>query len=336
MPRMGRILLAAAAAPAVAVCLIASAALAETARPAQTPGPTSKTFELSGGRFTEVATTKPETLPKPDPALKHIEAILDRQDFRGARNEALDWALANKGDPNYDEALFLIAQAFNGGGDPVKAFYYCDAVMDGYPASAYYTAALQLQYDIADGLLGGRHIKILGLRIFSGTDEGIEMMFRIQQRAPGDPLAEKSLRRTADFYFSQGDFDLAADAYGAHVKAYPRDPNLTDILLRQAFSNYAQFTGVRFDPTPLVNARSQMQDMIDKYPDVAQRENLQSFVDSIDKTLARKLYVTADFYRRTGKPEAQRTVLAVLVKQYPQSDEAQQAKTTLDRTILEK
>ena len=317
---MGRIL------PAAVVALSMSAAVSTATLAA---GPTSRTFELNDGRFTEVPTTNPDTLPKPDPALRHIAALLDRQDFRGARYEALDWALAHKGDPNYDQVLYLLAQAFNGSNETLKAFYYCDALMDGYPASQYYTAALQLQYDIADQLLSGRKLKALGLSIFSGTDEGIEMMFRIQQRAPGDPLAEKALRRTADFYFATGDFDLAADAYGAHAKQYPRDPDLPEILLRQAFSNYAQFTGVKFDPTPLVNARSQMVDLIDKYPDVARRENLQSFVDSIDKTLARKLWVTADFYRRTGKPTAQRTVLAVLVKQYPQSDEAQQARTIL-------
>jgi len=101
------------------------------------------------------------------------------------------------------------------------------------------------------------------------------------------------------------------------------------MMLRQAFSNYAQFTGIKFDPTPLVNARSQMEDLIDAYPDVATRENIPSFVDAIDKTLARKLWVTADFYRRTDKPDAEKTVLNVLVKQYPQSDEAQQARKVL-------
>jgi outer membrane assembly lipoprotein YfiO len=142
-------------------------------------------------------------------------------------------------------------------------------------------------------------------------------------------MAERALRRTADYYFADGQFDLAADAYGAHAKAYPRNPNLPEILLRQAFANYAQFTGVRFDPTPLVDARAQMLELINRYPEVAERENIASFVDSIDKTLARKLWVTADFYRRTNKPVAQKQVLEVLVKEYPQTDEAQNARQML-------
>ena len=313
--------------------LISSTAYAQTTTPdAATQAahaPASRTFELTGDRFTEVPSTDPATLPKPDPRLKQIESVIDRHDFSTAEAETLGWLLAHKGDPNYDFALYLMAESVNGDDDALRAFYYCDELMDGYPGSAYFTPALQLQYDIGDSLLNGRLLKVFGLRLLDGTDEGVEMMFRVQQRSPGSPLAERALLRTADFYFNDGEFDLAADAYGAHIKDYPRDPNLPEVLLRQAYSNYAQFTGVRFDPTPLVNARSQMEDLINKYPDIAARENLPSFIDAIDKTLARKLWVTADFYRRTGKPQAQRTILKVLVAEYPQSDEAQQAKAFL-------
>lgn len=289
-----------------------------------------KTFELNDGRFTEVPTTNPAELPKPDPTLQRIETLIDRKQFAAADKESLNWLLARRGDPNYDLGLYLHAQALNGNGDPIKAFYYCDQLLDTYPASAYYAQGLELQYNLAESLLSGRKLSFAGLKILDGSDDGIEMMFRIQQRSPGSPLAERALRRTADYYFASGDFDLAADAYGAHASAYPRNPNLPEILLRQAFSNYAQFTGVKFDPTPLVNARQQMSNLIAQYPQIAQRENIPSFVDSIDQTLARKLWVTADFYKRTNKPDAVSNTLKVLVKAYPQSDEAQRARVILE------
>lgn len=291
--------------------------------------PTSRTFELTGGRFAEVPATNPASLPKPDPTLKLAELLLDRGDYAAARGTALKWLLDHKTDPNYDRGLYVMAQAVNGLDDPIRAFYYCDQLMDAYPGSEYFRPALELQYVMGDSLLNGRPLKLGFLPGLDGTDEGVEMMFRIQTRSPGSPLAERALRRTADFYFADGQFDLAADAYAAHIKSYPRDPKLTEILVKQSFANYAQFTGVRFDPTPLVNARAQMQDLINKYPDVARQENMPSFVDAIDKTLARKLLVTADFYKRTSRPEAQKLVLRVLTQQYPQSDEAQQAKKQL-------
>lgn len=288
-----------------------------------------KTFELNEGRFTELPSTNPGPPPKPDPALKRVETLIDRRSFSSARREALAWLLAHKRDDNRGLGLYLMAQAENGSGNPLEAFYYCDELLDTYPASPYYPAALELQYQLGDSLFNGRKLKLLGVPMMDGTDEGIEMMFRIQQRSAGSPIAERALRRTADYYFADGQFDLAADAYGAHAKAYPRNPNLPEILLRQAFANYAQFTGLKYDPTPLVNARSQMVELVNKYPEVAQRENIPSFVESIDKTLARKLFQTADFYRRTHKPTAEKQVLEVLVKEYPQTDEAQQARRML-------
>lgn len=308
-------------------CFLTALALAASAVLAQQP--TSRTFELTGGRFAEVPTTDPASLPKPDPVLKRIELLLDRRDHSAAKSTAVRWLQEHKTDPNYDQGLYLAAQAWNGLDEPVKAFYYCDQLMDSFPGSAYFRPALELQFNIGNSLLNGRRMQFLGLYGLDGTDEGVEMMFRIQTRSPGSPLAEQALRRTADFYFADGQFDLAADAYAAHVKSYPRDPNLPEVLVKQAFANYAQFTGTRFDPTPLVNARAQMQDLINKYPDVAKRENMPSFVEAIDKTLARKLLVTADFYRRTDKPAAQKVVLRVLTQSYPQSDEAQQAKKML-------
>ncbi len=288
-----------------------------------------KTFELTDGRFTDVTATNAATQPKPDATLKRIEGLIDRKQFAAAEKDSLAWLLSHRADPNYDLGLYLHAVALNGNGDPIKAFYYADQLLDTYPASAWFQQALELQYNMGDSLLNGRKLSLFGLKFLEGESEGIEMMFRIQQRSPGAPLAERALRRTADYYFSSGEFDLASDAYGAHASTYPRNPNLPEILLRQAFSNYAQFTGVKFDPTPLVNARAQMNELIAKYPEVAKRENLQSFIDSIDKTLARKLWVTADFYKRTDKPEAAKSTLQLLVREYPQTDEAQQAKQRL-------
>jgi outer membrane assembly lipoprotein YfiO len=290
-----------------------------------------KTFELNNGRFTELPSTQPVNVP-PDATLKRIEQLIDRGNPGAAKREALPWLLANRTKPNYDLGLFLMAQALNGDEEPVKAFYYCDELLDTYPASPYYARALDLQYNMADSLLGGRKLKLIGIKFMDGTDEAVEMMFRIQQRAPGSPLAERSLRRTADYYFADGQFDLAADVYGAYAKSYPRSPDIAEILLRQAFSNYAQFTGVRFDPTPLVNARAQFAALIAQYPEVARRENLQGFIDSIDKTLARKLWVTADYYRRTDRFTAEKTILQTLVRDYPQSDEAQRARVLLGQT----
>jgi outer membrane assembly lipoprotein YfiO len=203
--------------------------------------------------------------------------------------------------------------------------------MDEYPESQLYYAALEKQFDIADAYLDGYKNRFLGIAMFSAEGDGVEMLYRIQQRSPGSPLAEKALLRSADYYYFDGQYDLAGDAYGFYVRQYPRSPVIAQVRLRRAFANYAQFRGLRFDATPLVDARAQLVEVISTYPELAREERIPTFVERIDQSFAAKLYVTADFYRRTRDPRAAVYLYRFLVDTYPESSEAARARQWLQK-----
>ena len=144
------------------------------------------------------------------------------------------------------------------------------------------------------------------------------MLYRIQQRSPGSPLAEKALLRTADYYYREAEFDLASDAYAVFARAYPRSPEVPRVRLRQAFANYAQFRGLKFDVTPIIDAREQLLAIQQQYPALAAEENLQPVIERIDATFARKIFVTGDFYERTHEPRAAAYQYKFLLKTYPE------------------
>ena len=58
-----------------------------------------------------------------------------------------------------------------------------------------------MQYRIADRFLDGYKRRFIGIAMFTAQEEAVEMLYRIQSRSPGSPLAEKAMLRTADFYF---------------------------------------------------------------------------------------------------------------------------------------
>jgi outer membrane assembly lipoprotein YfiO len=163
----------------------------------------------------------------------------------------------------------------------------------------------------------------------SQTDEAIDMPYRIQEKSPGSALAERAMLRTADYYYNTGQFDLSADVYSAFLRSYPRSPDVPRVRLRRAFSSYAQFRGTRFDATPLIEARAQMEDLKVKYPEMAQEVNVQKFIDDINTTLAQKLMVTAEFYLRTGHPQAAAVTYREVMATYTDAKEAQQAEAAL-------
>jgi outer membrane protein assembly factor BamD (BamD/ComL family) len=103
------------------------------------------------------------------------------------------------------------------------------------------------------------------------------------------------------------------------------------VKLRQAFANYAQFRGLRFDATPLVDARAQLREIVAAYPDLAAEEGLPSVLERIDRTFAEKAYATADFYRRTHAPQAAAFTYRYLIDAYPNTPEAAKAQQALAR-----
>jgi outer membrane protein assembly factor BamD (BamD/ComL family) len=284
-----------------------------------------KTWEFAGGgQWPQVATPSTHAAA-PDPTLDRVEQMLRDGRNKSAAKLAIAWFLSHKSSPQTDRALYLTAQAWYQYGDRVKSFYYLDQLMDEHPESRFYGPALEKQYQIADGYLAGYKRRFLGVPAFHAYDEAIEMLYRIQQRSPGSQLAEKSLLRTANYYFADQQYDFAADTYAAFMRTFPRSPQAQRAKLRYAYALYAQFRGPKFDASPVIDAREQLREVIARYPQLASEENLPELVAQLDRNLARKLNWTADFYRRTNEPIGAAYTYRYLAKAYPQTPEGQRA-----------
>jgi outer membrane protein assembly factor BamD (BamD/ComL family) len=280
--------------------------------------PASQTTEYAGhGQWRQISTPSPEPELIDDPTLDRVEQLVDARQIADAHALLSPWLKEHPKAPDRDRGLFLLAEIYFQQDDRLTAFYHLDELMDNYPSSRFFGLALQKQYAIGDAFLSGHKRKFLGLHILGAEDEGIEILYRVQERSPGSALAERALLRTADFYFRGSQFDLAADAYGAFARSYPRSPDVSYVKLREAFSSLAQFRGARYDSTPLLDARAQFADFLEKYPALAAQENVRERIDRIDNTLADKLYLTGDFFVRTHKPIAAAYVYRYALQRYP-------------------
>jgi outer membrane protein assembly factor BamD len=254
--------------------------------------------------------------------LDRAERLLGKHHWQSAHDLIVPWLKTHPKASDRDRAVFLLAEVYYQNGDRIRAFYHLDELMDDFPESRLFLPALQLQYDIAAAYLDGFNDTFLGMPIVPMTDEGIEMLYRIQERSPGSPLAEKALKRTADYYFNTSQFDLARDAYGAFVRGYPRSPLVPQVRLREAFASLAEFRGARFDATSLIDARAQFKEIQAQYPDLAADANVAGWIDRIDSDLAHKAYMTADFYQRTNHPRGAVYLYRYVIDTYPNSHEA--------------
>lgn len=308
--------------PAMLVLLWCSVASAQT----------TQTWEYTGGKWTQVAGASNATTRSADSAtLDRVAELIVGNKNQEAFKLDVKWLLAHKTDPQRDRALFMAARALYQYGDRIKAYYYLDELMDECPDSHLFAQALELQYDIANAYLEGYKRRFCGVPMFHAYEEAIEMLFRIQQRSPGSPLAEKALLRTANWYYNDRQYDFAADTYATYIRTYPRSPDIPRIKLRRAYATYAQFRGPKFDATPVIDAREQLREIVFMYPELAAEENIPSMLEQLDRNLARKLYWTGDFYRRTNDPRGAAYTFKYLAKAYTNTDEAEQAKVALSK-----
>jgi outer membrane assembly lipoprotein YfiO len=308
------------------LCAVSCLLLASVAK-----GIENQTWEFRDGRWLEMATTSPTTAPDvADPQLDRAEQLLVLQNHHEAKKILILWVHTHfRHAPNRDRAIFLLSEVFFQEDDRFKSFFYCDELMDEYPESNLFPAALQKQFDIADAYLNGYKDKFLGMRILDEGSEGVQMMWRIQQRSPGSPLAEKAMLRTGDYYFSDRDYDLAEDVYNTYVHNYPLSPEVPRVKLRAAFSSLAQFRGVKFDVSNLIDARAQLMEIQRNYPELAAEENVQTVLDQIDSAFCKKLLDTGEFYQRTHEPRGAVYEYRFLAEAYPSSPEAAEARQHL-------
>jgi outer membrane protein assembly factor BamD (BamD/ComL family) len=289
------------------------------------------TWEFQNGSWVDIRPETAATAPADEPVLDQAEQLLYQGQFTLARKMLLAWEKTNKHSPSRDRCIYLLAEAFYQSDDRVKSFYYCDELMDEYPSSALFQKALKKQFDIADAFLNGYKRVFLWFRILDASDEGIIMMFRIQQRAPGSPLSERALLDTADFYFNDQEYDLSSDAYNSYVNRYPRSPEIPRVKLRAAFSSLAQFRGVKFDATSIIDARAQLVDIEKSYPDLAAEENVPSVIEQIDSAFAKKILETGRWYERVHEQKGAIYQYRFLAQTYPNSPEAAEARARLSR-----
>jgi tetratricopeptide (TPR) repeat protein len=287
-----------------------------------------QTWEFRAGRWMEAprATTAPTV---DEPMLDQAEQLLIQHDPKAAKKILVAWVKVNKNSPVRDRCIFLLSDVFYQQDDRIKSFFYCDELMDEYPESKLFQAALQKQFDIAFDYLNGYKDTFLGMRILDMGTEGVQMMWRIQQRSPGSPLAEKGLHATADYYFNDADFDLAEDAYNAYIQTYPRSELIPRAKLRAAFSSLAQFRGIKFDASNIIDARAQLMVIQKEYPDLSAEENVQTVLDQIDSAFAEKLLEVGEFYQRTHEPRGAVYEYRFLVQTYPNFPEAEIARRHL-------
>jgi outer membrane assembly lipoprotein YfiO len=234
-------------------------------------------------------------------------------------------------DPSAEEVMWVAGNAEMSRDRYYQAFEWFSKQLKQAPSGARSEPALLREYKIADAFLQGKKRVVLGFLHLPAQDEGLEILEKVAEQAPGTNVAERALLRIGEYHFMKGEWAEAAQAYDHYMELFKNSPKTRFASLQAARATYSSFRGIAFDSAPLLDAEQRFRTFTQQYPESARQENIGAVVEGIIRTRGDKEYATARFYERTGHPSAALYYYRSVIDLYPQSDAARQAKGDIAR-----
>lgn len=288
------------------------------------------THELgSDGDFVQVDEPDPST---PEGRLQLIRRTLVEGRASEAEDRVDDWIEAHPTHPMMVEAYLIRGDAKSAQGDYYRSIADYELVVTLYPGTEQYVTALEREFLIAQQYLGGlyRRSSWTGLRLFPADDVGIELLIRIQERLPGSDLGERASIAIGDYYFEEGDMEMASEAYDLFLINYPNSRQREWAMLRLIQASLAKYKGPQFDPSGLTDAAQRLREYMRDYPAAAQKIGAEALMVRINESMAEKKLVTAQWYDQRGLERGAITMYRRVIRDYPRSSAAVEAAEELE------
>lgn len=239
---------------------------------------------------------------------------------------------SGSGSPYVPEAYVLRADAKVGQGDEYDALFDYERVVNKYPSSEMFATALERELDVAILYMNGLRRKSFGIRIDSGRPIAEEIVMRINERLPGSKLAERAMLELGDHYYRRRDLRMAAETYDVFLSLFPTSQHRLFAMQRRIFANVAQFKGPRYDATPLIEARLQIDQFESNGAGTAERMGLGDELKvRLDEAAGEQMMGVARWYLTRGDPTSARFTMQRLVRKFPSTRAAEEAFDELTR-----
>jgi outer membrane assembly lipoprotein YfiO len=223
-------------------------------------------------------------------------------------------------DPYCEEVLMLAGKAEMARERYYQAYEFFEKQILQFPSGRYFERSLQYEYDCAEAFLAGKKRNIWNIFFVPAQDDGLEILKKIVEHAPGSQLAEKSLLRTGDYHYQQREYPEAIKSYDKYLEIFGRNEKASYAMLQAARASLAWYRGPEFDDRPLLEARQRYTMYAERFPLEADRANVPRILEQIRISLARKAWTTAAFYERVGRKDAAKYCYRLVVAQYPETE----------------
>ncbi len=282
------------------------------------------------GRFVNL-----KRLPKETPELQveHARSLLVRGEYKQAIRET-DKFEAYYGDSEYaDENQFLRGEIRLAQGKYTVAAKEFQQVVSNYPESDRYGEVISKQYDIGDRFYaeGQRNLDRGWWHLFRKRPfkNAIEVYNLVIDNEPFTPEAAQAQYKVGLCHFTLKEYIEAAYEYRRVVEDYSTSDWVDEASHDLAMCYYEASLPPDYDQSPSQLAVNAMDDFLQRYPGDERETDMEGKREEMRERIAQQRLNTARFYEKRQKYDAARIYYEVVVKQFPETQAAQEAQKWL-------
>jgi len=220
-------------------------------------------------------------------------------------------------------------------GEPEKSYKVLKNLLKDSPPPKVRQAALDLEVQIAEAYLSGMKKKVFGIRAFDSFGRAMRILTEVLEQEPTGKSAPGVQMRIADAYYSRGNYLEAGLAYNIFLKRFPDNPERGYCQLRLVLCRLKESRGAEYDPVPYEESRDMLKRLIKEEEDATLRKQAEGLLKEVRSALAQKDFSIAEYYLKSGKPQAATGYYKRVVKIYPDTAWGRKAEEQLAKMATE-
>ncbi|GEM_PF-4242833 len=231
-----------------------------------------------------------------------------------------------------EKSMYYEAVALLKNKDLWKAFSAFEKYIKNYPESSFVKEAFAHQFDIAKSYQLGakRALPLTSWKIIPAKEDAITIYEKIIKQDPFGAFGARAQFEIALIYEDIEDYDAAIDAYNLVIDHYMDTTWATKARFRKSIVFQAMNKGADYNKKPLRQAIENLTIYEATLSDEKERQEIKQTINDINKKALLRLKSTADYYKRISKPKAAIIYYQKIIKKFPNSAEAQEAKKQID------
>jgi outer membrane protein assembly factor BamD (BamD/ComL family) len=217
--------------------------------------------------------------------------------------------------PSASQARYRQAELLQQEGEILEAFDAYDKYLAGYPASANYSSVLKRQANMAQGAAEGEvKSSFLGLKTRMPLDKTVDMLEKVCAQAPRSRTASKAQFTIGELYQSKRKSKEAIEAFRKLVSEQPDSPEAPEALFRVGVILMEAAERGNQNQANLDLAREAFNDYLIQYPGHSKNAEARRFLSHLGGRDLERSFGIAEFYLKTGRPEAAKVYYRDIVK----------------------